>query len=102
MNDIEKRLKRMLFQDCKNKVTEFNEICNYVTQYSQANVFIIPIKYQETIKNELDNLISNAHTPILYEFNESDVENTVTLTLFNLGVMQREHLLNEIEKCQKQ
>ena len=97
MNDLDKHLKKILFQDCKNKVQNFNEICNYITQYSQANIFIIPEKYKETIENELKNL--QHHTPILYEFRESeDIEDTITLTLFNIGVMQRENLLKETKK----
>lgn len=99
MKELDEKLKRMLFQDCKNKVQDFNEICNYISQYSQANIFIIPRKYYKTIQNELDDLINKNHLPILYEFRDADDdENSVILTLYNFGVMQREQLIKELGK----
>lgn len=98
MKDIEKRLKEMLLKGCNNQIHDFNEICNWLSQYSQANVFLIPIKYQETITNELNTLIEQNHIPIIYEFQDAPDPNIVMLTLFNFGVMQRESIINEMKK----
>ena len=102
MKDINKFIKRMMLTDCNNKIREFNEICNWITQYSNANMFLIPVKYKETIENELKDLISKNHMPLIYDFNETEDKDMVTLTLFNFGVIHRENVLKEMEKCKKE
>ena len=49
MNPMKKMFGEMMLKDCNNKIDEFNEVCNYISQYSQANVFLIPAKYIEKI-----------------------------------------------------
>ena len=97
MNDLDKQLKRMVLNDCNNKIIEFNEICNYISQYSNANVFLIPSKYEETITNELKDMIETHHAPITYEIREAE-NDMITLTLFNFGVMQREQFIDGLMK----
>lgn len=97
MKNLDKRLQEMMLNDCNNKIRTFNEISEYLTQYSTATSYIIPKKYQETVTHELDNLINTHRTPIVYEINPADDEH-IGLTLFNFGVMQRENLLKELKK----
>ena len=98
MKDLNKRLQEMMLNDCNNKIDNFNEISNYLTQYSTATVYLIPKKYLKTVTNELDNLINTYHTPVVYEVNPADDDDYITLTLFNFGVMQRENLLKELKE----
>lgn len=93
MNPMKKMFGEMILKDCNNKITEFNNVCNYIQQYSQATVFLIPTKYIETITNELDPL-----PHIIYELRDSNDPEVKTLTLFNFGVMQRENILEELKK----
>ena len=100
MKDIDKFIKRMMLTDCNNKIREFNEICNWITEYSNANIFLIPSKYKETIENELKDLINKNHA-LIYNFQETEDKDMLTLTLFNFGVIHRENVLKEMEKCKK-
>ena len=97
MKELDERIKEMMLNDCNNKIRTVNEINEYLTQYAIATSYIIPKKYQETITNELDNLIDTCHTPIVYKINPADDEH-IGLTLFNFGVMQRENILKELKK----
>ena len=93
MKDLPKLFTEMILKDANNKITQINEISNYLTQYSQANTFLIPKKYKETITNELTNLT----TPIVYDIKVAD-ENMIIITLLNFGAVQRENLLQEMKK----
>ena len=46
MKDLNKKLQEMLLNDCNNKIRTFNEISEYLTQYSTATSYVIPKKYQ--------------------------------------------------------
>ena len=94
MKDLAEKMKIMLLKECNRKVTEFNEICNYLSQYSQANTFLIPKKYQETITNELNQL----EIPLVFDIKETDNPDLIILTLFNYGAVQRENILKELKK----
>ena len=93
MNPMKKMFSEMILKDCNKKIDEFNEVCNYISQFSQANVFLIPAKYIETITNELDPL-----PHIIYELGESNDPEMKTLNLINFGVIQRENILEELKK----
>ena len=93
MNPMKKMFGEMMLKDCNNKIDEFNEVCNYISQYSQANVFLIPAKYIERITNELDEL-----PYIIYETGDSNDPEMKTLSLINFGVIQRENVLKELKK----
>lgn len=86
----------MILKDCNKKINEFNEVCNYISQFSQANVFLIPAKYIERITNELDPL-----PYIIYEIGDSNDPKMKTLNLINFGVIQRENILEELKKDEK-
>ncbi len=99
MKELDERIKEMMMlKDCNNKINNFNEISNYLTHYSTATVYIIPKKYKKTIINELDQFINTYGIPTTYEINLADDDENITLTLFNFGVMQREHILKELKK----
>lgn len=83
----------MILKDCNRKIDEFNEVCNYISQFSQANLFLIPAKYIERITNELDEL-----PYIIYETEDSNDPEIKTLSLINFGVIQRENVLKELKK----
>ena len=97
-DEMKKKYMKMVLHDCNNKITEFNEICNYISQYSQANMFLIPAKYQETIINELNTLNEKHHIPLVYETSETGDPDTIYLTIFNFGVIHRENVLKELKK----
>ena len=97
MKDLKNHFHEMILRDCNNKIKKLNEIQEYLTQYSMAITFLIPEKYKETIINELDTLIETHNTPIIYKI-EPTTEGNFILNLFNYGVMQRERLLDEMEK----
>ena len=97
MKDMEDKMLKIMLKDCNRKVNEFNEICNYLSQYSLANCFIIPKKYEKTIIAELEDLIKKTPVPLLYETQEAGNDN-ITLTIFNYGVMQRENILKDMGK----
>ena len=93
MNPMKKMFSEMILKDCNRKIDEFNEVCYYISQFSQANVFLIPAKYIERITNELDEL-----PYIIYETGDSNDPEMKTLSLINFGVIQRENVLKELKK----
>lgn len=90
---MKKIFSEMILKDCNNKIEKFNEVCNYISQFSQANVFLIPKKYRKQITNELDEL-----PYIIYETGNSNDPEMKTITLINFGVIQRENILKEMKK----
>lgn len=93
MKHMKKKFSEMMLKVCNRKIDEFNEVCNYLSQFSQANVFLIPAKYIERITNEL-----NALPYIIYEIGVSTDPEIKTLRLINFGVIQRENILEEMKK----
>lgn len=93
MNPMKKMFTEMMLRDCNNKIDKFNEVCNYIQQYSQATVFLIPKKYLKTITNELNEL-----PYVIYEIGDSNDPETKTLNLINFGAIQRENILTELKK----
>ena len=96
--DIDKKIQEMILQDCNNKINTFNEISNYLTQYSTTTVYIIPKKYEKTVTNELDNIINTSHPPIIYEVKPADNDTDIMLMLYNFGVIQRENIISELKR----
>lgn len=93
MNPMKKLFNEMMLKDCNRKIDEFNEVCNYISQFSQANVFLIPAKYIETITNELNEMPN-----VIYETGNSNDPEMKTLNLINFGVIQRENIITEMKK----
>jgi hypothetical protein len=93
MNKLQENITRMMLYDCNHKISEFQEICNYLTQYSQVTSFLIPVKYKTTIENYLNDLEES----LVFEFHNTDDPNLLNLILFNYGVVQKEGIIAQMK-----
>ena len=95
MMDIKKEMIKVMLEGCNRKINEFNEISEYLSQYSQAVSYIIPLKYQETVTNCLEEM--KKEQSIIYQIEENPQYNVMNLLIFNFGVMERENLLTDLK-----
>ena len=93
---LDKIFQEMVLRDCNKKINELNEIGEYLSQYSRANMYIISNEYKETITNQLSEF-QDQH-PLLFFKVEDNHDGTFSLLLFNHGVLQREQVIAEMKK----
>lgn len=89
-------IKRALLRGCNNTIDEFLESIKNLQQYSPCIVLIVPKKYEERIINELELLNNDFNTPIPYQIGEGQ-DDFITVSLMNMGVMQKEAILNSFK-----
>ena len=96
MFDFKKKMNEMMLHEYNRKIDDFNEISEYLTQYSHAVSYVIPLKYKQTIINYLDSM--KEEQSLLYEIEENKELGLITFLIYNFGVMYRENLLKEMKR----
>ena len=83
---------KIILQDLQEKIGEINNITEYLNEYSQVNTYMINKKYKETINNNLEKL------NIAYTIQDIPLTENILITIVNLPVIQRENIINNIQK----
>lgn len=98
-NDMPDFIMEALFRGLNSQVEDLTLAIQHLSSYFMCIQLVIPLKYKERVINELEMLNDTLDNPIAYKIEEDKVGEEVgmfVLSIFNLGVMQKEVFLDQL------